>query len=104
MHHYVLAKIKNQDRFKQVFPLPFNGDNNLARFIRSILGQNVRVRKAKGQVGRFHYVSDLNPRWIIMPSWIEYFDTEELVPACSDQENSIGLVVYRDGTVVVLGS
>ena len=103
MPQYLLAKIKDRDQFQQVFPLPIDGDNNLARFIRSILGQTVRVRKAKGQHGRFHYISDINPRWVIMPSWIEYFDTGELVPACSEQEDCIGLVVYWDGTVMVLG-
>jgi len=103
MSSYLLAKIKGPDQFKQVFPLPIDGDNNLARFIQSILGRTVRVRKAKGQCGRFHYISDIDPRWVIMPSWIEYFDTEELVSTCSGQEDCIGLVVYWDGTVVVLG-
>ena len=103
MHNFVLAKIKDPDQFKQVFPLPFDGDNKLARFIRSILGQTVRVRKAKSQHGGFHYLSDIDPRWVIMPSWIEYFDTDDLVPTCSANEDSIGLVVYWDGTVVVLG-
>ncbi len=104
MQQYVLAKIKDPDQFKQVFPLPFSGNNKLAIFIRSILGHTISVRKLKGHRERsFHYISDIDPRWVIMPSWIEYFDTEDLVPACSVSEDCIGLVVYWDGIVVVLG-
>lgn len=105
MHNYVLAKIKDQDLFELVFPLPFDGNNSLAIFIRSILGQTISVRKLKGhRESSFYFISDIDPRWVIMPSWIDYFDTDELVPACSTDEESIGLVVYWDGSVIVLGS
>ena len=103
MPHYLKAKIKDRDQFKHVFPLPIDGDNNFAKFIRSILGRTVRVRKFESQNGRFHFLSNVDPRFVIMPNWIEYFDSEELVPAGSAEEACIGLVVYWDGTVIVLG-
>ena len=100
MPHYLLAKIKDPDQFQQVFPIPVDCRPNLSKFINSIIGQTIPVHKARSLMGSFCYVSDIYPGRIIMPNWIEYFDTEELVPA---SEGCIGLIVYGDGTVVVLG-
>jgi hypothetical protein len=105
MTEYLQAKIKDRDHFKQVFPIPMDHDQcpAVGKFIMSIIGQTIRVRKLKSHRGTFYYVSDIDPRWVILPSWIQYFDTENLVPICSANEDCIGFVVYWDGTVVVLG-
>jgi hypothetical protein len=100
MPQHLKAKIKDRDQFRQVFPLPVNCRPNLSQFINSIIGQTIPVRKVRSMTGSFCYVSEIDPRWVIMPNWIEYFDTEELV---TTSEGCIGLVVYWDGTVIVLG-
>ena len=102
MTEYIRVKIKDRDRFKQVFPLPVEGvddDSDLANFILSILGRTIRVSKMRSQTGSFYYVSDIDPRWVIIPNWIQYFDTEDLVLSDSHEQP----LVLEDGTVVVTG-
>ena len=75
MTNYIKAKIKDRDQFKRVFPLPEDGTNtpDVAKFILSILGQTIYVKKLTSQRGTFYYVSDIDTRFIIMPNWVEYF-------------------------------
>ncbi len=81
MTEYVRVKIKDSAQFKQVFPLPVDGTDtpDIAKFILSILGQTVYVMKLRSPRGAFYYVSDIDTRFVIMPSWIEYFDTHKPV-------------------------
>ncbi len=95
MIDYIRAKIKDRDQFKQVFPLPVDGTDtpDIAKFILSIIGQTIQVKKLRSHTGSFYYVSDIDTRYVIMPSWIEYFDTD----TCVD------LFMLEDGTVVIMG-
>ena len=85
MTGYIKAKIKDRAQFQQVFPVPDDSTDasDIAKFIRSILGKTIRVRKIRSQTGSFYYVSDIDNRYVIMPSWVQYFDTHKLVlPDC----------------------
>jgi len=99
MTNYIRAKIKDRDQFNKVFPLPVDGDNNLARFILSILGQTIKVEKRISPIGTFYYVSDIDTQFVIMPNWIEYFDTYNLIltDTCANP------LILEDGTVVIMG-
>lgn len=101
MTNYIRAKIKDRDQFKRVFPLPVDGEDvpEVGRFILSILGQTIKVQKRISPKGIFYYVSDIDTRFVIIPNWIEYFDTDKLVltDTCAD------LLILEDGTVVIIG-
>jgi hypothetical protein len=101
MSRYLRAKIKDRDQFKQVFPLPKDSADapEVGKFILSIIGQTISVEKLRSKTGSFYYTSDLDSRWVIMPSWIEYFDTHKLVltDSCVEQ------LILDDGTVVIIG-
>ena len=101
MTNYIKAKIKDRDQFKQVFPLPLDDEDvpEVGKFILSIIGQTIPVRKLKSPKGRFYYVSDIDSRWVIMPNWIEYLDTDKLVLT----DSSVVPLVLEDGTVVIMG-
>ena len=101
MTNHIRAKIKDRDQFRQVFPLPVDGTDtpDIANFILSILGRTVYVRKLRSPKGTFYYVSDIDTRFVIMPSWIEYFDTQKLVLA----DTCVVPLILEDGTVLVLG-
>jgi hypothetical protein len=101
MTNYIKAKIKDRDQFRQVFPLPVDGTDTpeVAKFILSILGQTIYVRKLRSPRGTFYYVTDIDTRFVIMPSWIEYFDTQKLVLA----DTCVVPLILDDGTVVVMG-
>ena len=103
MPDYIRAKIKDRDQFKRVFPLPVDGTDTpeVAKFILSILGQTIRVQKLRSHTGSFYYVSDIDTRYVIMPSWIEYLDTVELVPVDVDAHGQV--VVTEDGVAVISG-
>jgi len=97
MTKYLKAKIKDRDKFRKVFPLPRDSPDapEVAKFILSIIGRTIPVRKLRSNTGSFYYVSDRDSRFVIMPSWIEYVDTMELVP--------VEVHVHEDGVVVVSG-
>ncbi len=99
MTNYIRAKIKDRDQFRQVFPLPVDGTGtpDIAKFILSILGQTIYVRKLRSPRGTFYYVSDIDTRFVIMPSWIEYFDTHKLVHA----DTCVVPLILEDGTVIL---
>jgi hypothetical protein len=101
MTNYIRAKIKDRDQFRQVFPLPVDSTDtpDIAKFILSILGQTIYIRKLRSHTGSFYYVTDIDTRFVIMPSWIEYFDTQKLVLA----DTSVVPLILEDGTVIVLG-
>ena len=101
MPEYIRAKIKDRDQFKQVFPLPVDSANTpeVAKFILSIIGRTIRVRRMWSQTGSFYYVSDIDSRWVIMPTWIDYFDTDKLVLT----DSIIEPMILEDGTVVSIG-
>jgi len=82
MSQYIKAKIKDRDQFKQVFPLPVDGEDapEVAKFILSIIGKTICVRKLRSNTGSFYYVSDIDPLGD-HASWIDYFDTDK--PALS---------------------
>ena len=71
----------------------------MGKFILSILGQTIKVQKRISPKGTFYYVSDIDSRFVIIPNWIEYFDTEKLVltDSCVEQ------LILEDGTVVIMG-
>ena len=91
MTNYIRAKIKDRNQFKQVFPLPNDSTDapEVAKFILSIIGQTINVQKLRSRTGSFYYVSDLDSRWVIMPSWIQYFDTNELVLSDSCEQTLV---------------
>ena len=100
MTGYIKAKIKDRAQFKQVFPLPADGQEDVpevAKFILSIIGQTIQVQKMTSGTGSFYYVSDIDHRWVIMPSWIEYFDTVEAVQV----KGELVSLILEDGTVVI---
>ena len=101
MTKYLKAKIKGRDQFKQVFPLPVDSEDvpEIGKFILSIIGKTILVRKLRSNTGSFYYVSDIDPRWVIIPNWIQYFDTEDLVPA----DSCVDTLILEDGTVVITG-
>jgi hypothetical protein len=103
MTEYIRAKIKNRAQFKQVFPLPVDGEDvpEVGKFILSIIGQTIPVRKLRSNTGSFYYVSELDSRWVIMPNWIDYLDTDALVPV--EVGVCVEPLVVGDGVVVVLG-
>ena len=82
MTEYIKVKINDREQLKQVFPLPADGQEDVpevAKFILSIIGQTIQVKKLRSSTGSFHYISDIDHRFVIMPNWIEYFDMVELV-------------------------
>ena len=101
MTNYIRAKIKDRDQFRKVFPLPVDGEDapEVGRFILSILGQTIKVQKRISPRGTFYYVSDIDTRFVIIPNWIEYFDTDKLVltDTCVEQ------LILDDGTMVIMG-
>jgi hypothetical protein len=101
MTRYIRAKIKDRDQFKQVFPLPVDDEDapEVGKFILSIIGQTIPVEKLRSNTGSFYYVSDRDPMFIIMPSWIDYFDTDKPVLPDSCVES----LITEDGTVVIMG-
>ena len=101
MTNYIRAKIKDRDQFQQVFPMPRDCTDapDVAKFILSIIGKTIRVRKMRSRTGSFYYVSDIDHRWVIMPSWIQYFNTDKLVLSNSFEQP----LVLEDGTVVITG-
>lgn len=101
MTNYIRAKIKDRDQFQLVFPLPVDGANtpDIAKFILSILGQTIYVKKLRSHTGSFYFVSDIDTRYVIMPSWIEYLDTQKLVLS----DTCVEPLIIEDGTVIVLG-
>ena len=101
MSQYIRAKIKDHDQFRQVFPLPRDGEDvpEVGKFILSIIGKTIRVSKMKSHTGSFYYVSDIDSRWVIMPNWIQYFNTEKLVLSDSCEQP----LMLEDGTVVIMG-
>jgi hypothetical protein len=103
MTSYIRAKIKDRDQFKQVFPLPKGSTNtpDIAKFILSILGQTIKVQKRISPKGTFYYVSDIDSRFVIIPNWIEYFDTVELLPVDVDGYGQV--VVLENGVAVISG-
>jgi hypothetical protein len=106
MTEYIRAKIKDRDMLEKVFPLPRDSADapEVGKFILSIIDQTIPVRKLRSNTGSFYYVSDIDQRFVIMPSWIEYFQMANLVLTCSNNEDCAGLVVFGDGNVIVLGS
>jgi len=105
MTEYIRAKIKDRDQFRQVFPLPRDSPDapEVAKFILSIIGETIGVKKMRSQTGSFYYVSDIDSRWVIMPSWIEYFDTEKLVLQHTTPDSYEQRLILEDGTVIMLG-
>jgi hypothetical protein len=71
----------------------------MVKFILSIIGQTISVEKLRSNTRSFYYISDLDARWVIMPSWIEYIDTDKLVLT----DSCIAPLILDDGTVIVLG-
>ena len=67
------VRIRNREPFKKVFPLPI--DNNetpaIVRFILSIIGKSLWVRRVSNFPDAFCYVPVDDGRFIIMPNWIE---------------------------------
>lgn len=101
MTKYIRAKIKDRDQFKRVFPLPVEGEDipEVSKFILSIIGKTIKVQKRKSPKGTFYYISDIDTRFIIMPSWIEYFDTDKL--ALTDI--FAYPLILEGGTMVIIG-
>ena len=105
MTDFIRAKIKDRAQFQQVFPLPVDGTNtpDIAKFILSIIGMTIHVRKMRSNTGSFYYVSEIDSRFVIMPSWIEYFDTVELVPTHYAFGSCVEPLVLENGSVIVTG-
>jgi len=101
MTEYIRARIKDRDQFKQIFPLPVDNEDTpeVAKFILSIIGQTIHVRKLCSNSGSFYYVSDLDTRYVIKPNWIDYFDTHNLVLP----NTCFVTLILDDGTVVIIG-
>ena len=76
------VRIKNREQFRKVFPMPVDNDETPAifRFILSIMGKSILVRRVSNLPGSFCYVPVDDDRFIIMPNWIEYFETDEMIP------------------------
>jgi hypothetical protein len=98
------AKIKDRDQFMLVFPLPVDGTSEVGRFILSVIGKTIQVRKMRSDRGSFYYVSDVDPRYVIIPNWIAFFDTEELLPTHTAFDSCLAPLILEDGTVVTMGS
>ena len=100
MTEYIKVKIKDRAEFKQVFPLPRDSADapEVAKFILSIIGQTISVRKLRSKTGSFYYISDIDTRWVIMPSWIDYFDTDKPALTLSCVEP----LILSNGTVVII--
>ena len=102
MTDYIRVKIKDRDQFKRVFPLPADGQEDVpdvAKFILSIIGQTIQVKKLRSSTGSFYYVSDIDHRWVIMPNWIDWFETGEMIP--NHLYDAPGNTVLIDDIVVV---
>lgn len=102
---YINVRIKDQDRFKQVFPLNFENNKmpGVGRFILSILGKSIWVRKIRNNPGSFCYVSLDDDRYVIMPNWIEHFETGDMIPVddCYGFNEPIGDGLYIEGVLVI---
>ena len=103
MTEYITTKIKDRAEFKQVFPLPVDGEDvpEVGKFILSIVGQTISVRKLRSNTGSFYYISDIDSRWVIMPSWIASFDTDSLLPTHTAFDSCVEPLVLEDGTVII---
>jgi hypothetical protein len=105
MSQDIKAKIKDRDQFRQVYSIPVDGEDvpGVGKFILSIIGQTIPVRKLRSRTGSFYYISDLDSRWVIMPNWIASFDTDSLLPTHTTSDSSVVPLVLEDGTVVIMG-
>jgi len=54
------------------------GGLSIGRFIQPIIGRTFWVRPVRSQRG-FSYEALHGNRYVIMPDWIEHFDTDELI-------------------------
>ena len=96
---YFRVRIKDREEFKKVFPLPIDNKETpaIAGFILSIIGKSIRVRRISNSPDSFCYLPVDDDRFIIMPNWIEYFETDGMIPV----SNRFGIIERRgDGLVL----
>jgi hypothetical protein len=79
----IKVKIKDREQFQMVFPLPLDNSQGLGRFLNSIIGQTIWVKQSHSSRSRSGNVF-LKDGWVIMPDWIEWFDTDQLVVPAGD--------------------
>ena len=98
---FIQARIKGAERFQQVFPLPVDSDTlpAVGQFILSIIGQDVWVRPKRHFDGSFCYENLEDGRFIIMPNWIDFFHTDQLLQT-NKKADCQALIV--EGNVVVV--
>ena len=95
------VRIKDREQFKAVFPLSFENNEmpDIGRFILSILGESIWVRKVSNHPNSFCYVPVEDDRYIIMPNWIDWYETEEMVPSLTN--GGLGNSVVLEDILVV---
>ena len=88
------VRIKDREQFKKAFPIPIENDETPAifRFILSIMGKSILVRRVSNFPDSFCYVPVDDDSFIIMPNWIEYYETDEMIPV----SNRFGIIEPSD--------
>ena len=97
---YIRARLKTQDEVAKVYPPAKHWGKPLDRHrqchgadevILQYLDRMVLLRKKRLDLTRFYYEIKHTDNWVVMPDWIKYFDSPELVPPADwkDPENEV---------------
>ena len=101
---YIKARIKTYKQLLKVYPeaklwgKPISMDHlfpSADEVILPYLGKTVLVRKRRRDLCEFYYEIKESDGLIVMPEWIDYFDSENLVP-CAEWKDYYNPSVVDD--------
>ena len=94
-YKYIKARIKTQEQIQKVYPDAKywgNPPENRIWFpladevILPYLGKTVWIGKKRCDLFRFYYEIKESDGLVVMPDWIDYFESEDLVPPAEWEE------------------
>ena len=116
-HKYIKARIKTQEHIQLVHPdAKYWGNPPKDRIwfpladeiILPYLGKSVWLRKIRSDLFSFYYEIKDSDGLIVMPNWIEYFESDYLVPPAEwhdrydeSQADDIWLEPYKDRFIII---
>lgn len=89
-HSYIKARLKTQDQLAKVYPEAESWGKPLEpgclfrsadEVILPYIGRTIWVRKKRIDLNRFYWIIKDTDGLVVLPDWIEYFETEGLVPS-----------------------
>ena len=111
-----MARIKTQEQIVKVYPDAKDWGKPLSfermfpsadGAIMPYLSKTVWVKKKRYDLFRFYYEIKDSGGLVVSPDWIDYFDSEDLVPSAkwedsmSDRTNDIWLDPYKERYIVI---